>query len=48
VASRRSSLRCPKYNTQRLLEPTGYVPPVEYEEHYYQSQPTHAMVAGVN
>lgn len=36
------------YNTQRLLEPIGYVPPIEYEEHYYRSQPTHAMVAGVN
>ena len=35
------------YNTQRLLEPIGYVPPIEYEEHYYRSQPTHAMVAGV-
>jgi putative transposase len=35
------------YNTQRLLEPIGYVPPVEYEQHYYRSQPTHAMVAGV-
>jgi len=33
------------YNTQRLLEPIGYVPPIEYEEHYYRSQPTHAMVA---
>ena len=36
------------YNTQRLLEPIGYVPPVEYEQHYYRSRPTHAMVAGVN
>jgi len=36
------------YNTQRLLEPIGYVAPVEYEEHYYRNQPTHAMVAGVN
>ena len=36
------------YNTQRLLEPIGYVPPVEYEEHYYRNQPAHAMVAGVN
>ena len=35
------------YNTQRLLEPIGYVPPVEYEAHYYRSQQTHAMVAGV-
>jgi putative transposase len=36
------------YNTQRLLEPIGYVSPVEYEEHYYRNQPAHAMVAGVN
>src|SRR5574342_519316 len=35
------------YNTQRLLEPIGYVPPVEYEHHYYQAQQTPAMVAGV-
>jgi transposase InsO family protein len=35
------------YNTQRLLEPIGYVPPVEYEDHYYRNHPTHAMVAGV-
>jgi transposase InsO family protein len=36
------------YNTQRLLEPIGYVPPGEYEAHYYRSQPTPAMGAGVN
>jgi len=36
------------YNTQRLLEPIGYVPPVEYETHYYRSQPTPAMGVGVN
>jgi len=36
------------YNTQRLLEPIGYAPPVEYEEHYYRSQPTPAVVAGAN
>ena len=36
------------HNTQRLLEPIGYVPPVEYEAHYYRSRPTPAMVAGVN
>jgi len=35
------------YNTLRLLEPIGYVPPVEYEAHYYRSQPTPAMGAGV-
>jgi transposase InsO family protein len=26
------------YNTQRLLEPLGYVPPAEYEEQYYRAQ----------
>ena len=26
------------YNTQRLLEPIGNVPPVEYEMNYYRSQ----------
>ncbi len=24
------------FNTRRLLEPIGYVPPAEYEERYYQ------------
>lgn len=27
-----------RFNTQRLLEPIGYVPPAEYEEHYYEQQ----------
>ncbi len=36
------------FNTRRLLEPIGYVPPVEYEEQYYRRQDTPAMVAGVN
>jgi putative transposase len=36
------------YNTQRLLEPIGYVPPIEYEAHYYRNHQTHAMGAGVN
>lgn len=26
------------FNTERLLEPIGYVPPAEYEERYYQAQ----------
>ena len=34
------------YNTQRLLESIGYVPPVEYEDHYCRHDPTHVMVAG--
>jgi len=36
------------YNTHRLLEAIGYVPPVEHEDHYYRHHPTHAMGAGVN
>ena len=26
------------FNHHRLLEPIGYVPPVEYEEAYYRAQ----------
>jgi transposase InsO family protein len=33
------------YNTQRLLEPIGYVPPIEFEEEYYRNLPTQAVVA---
>jgi transposase InsO family protein len=28
------------FNTQRLLEPIGYVPPAEYEEQYHRTQAT--------
>jgi len=28
----------PWYNSQRLLEPLGYVPPAEYEEQYHRAQ----------
>ncbi len=38
------------FNTRRLLEPIGYVPPTEYEEAFYRNQNTQetpAMVAGV-
>jgi len=35
------------FNTRRLLEPIGYVPPVEYEAMYYQQQLAPAMGAGV-
>ncbi len=35
------------FNHRRLLEPIGYVPPVEYEAMYYQQQVAPAMVAGV-
>jgi putative transposase len=39
------------FNTRRLLEPIGYVPPAEYEDAYYRTQKTietPAMGAGVN
>ncbi len=35
------------FNNRRLLEPTGNIPPVEFEQAYYQSQETPAMVAGL-
>ena len=35
------------FNNRRLLEPIGYVPPVEYEAMYYQQQMAPAMTAGV-
>jgi transposase InsO family protein len=35
------------FNNRRLLEPIGYVPPVEYEAMYYQQQMAPAMGAGV-
>ena len=36
------------FNSHRLLEPIGYIPPAEFEAAYYRSQPTLAMAAGVN
>jgi putative transposase len=33
------------FNNRRLLEPMGYVPPAEFEEAYYRSQSTPAVVA---
>jgi transposase InsO family protein len=33
------------FNTRRLLEPLGYVPPAEYESAYYRTQPSQAMAA---
>jgi putative transposase len=35
------------FNNGRLLGPIGFIPPVEYEELYYQEQETPAMVAGL-
>jgi transposase InsO family protein len=36
------------FNYHRLLEPIGYVPPVEYEEAYYRRQEGQAEVAALN
>jgi transposase InsO family protein len=36
------------FNNQRLLEPLGYVPPVEFEERYYRRQHEESQLAGVN
>ena len=36
------------YNEQRLLEPIGYIPPVEFEQVYYRNEATPVTVAGVN
>jgi transposase InsO family protein len=35
------------FNNRRLLEPIGYVPPVEHEAAYYRGQETPAMGAGL-
>jgi len=37
------------FNNRRLLEPIGHIPPVEYEEAYYQDQKaTQGELAAVN
>jgi transposase InsO family protein len=36
------------YNTHRLMEPLGYLPPAEYEEQYYHHLSTHGEPAGLN
>ena len=36
------------YNTQRLLEPIGHVPPVEHEQAYYQQLEAGPAAAGLN
>ena len=35
------------FNCRHLLAPIGYVPPVECEQHYYRSQTSPVMLAGV-
>ena len=36
------------YNTRRLLEPIGYVPPLEHETNYYQEQQLLPVTAELN
>jgi putative transposase len=36
------------YNGQRLLEPIGYLPPIEFEEQYHRNQQPAAFVAALN
>ena len=36
------------FNTQRLLEPLGYVPPAEFEERYYREQAADAALVALN
>src|SRR5690606_5043261 len=36
------------FNNRRLLEPLGYVPPVEFEQAFFSSQSTPAMAVGLN
>ena len=36
------------FNTVRLLEPIGYIPPIEYEQCFHQNQQPSVMATGVN
>jgi len=36
------------FNSQRLLEPLGYLPPAEYEAQYHRTDTAHAAVTAVN
>jgi transposase InsO family protein len=36
------------FNTQRLLEPLGYLPPAEYEEQFHRTQTAQAVAAVLN
>ena len=36
------------FNTRRLLEPIGYIPPAEFETLYWQRQDAPVAVAGLN
>lgn len=36
------------FNSQRLLEPLGYLPPAEYEAQYHRARTAHAAVGALN
>jgi transposase InsO family protein len=36
------------YNSQRLMEPLGYVPPAEYEEQFHRAHATHEVAGALN
>ena len=36
------------FNNRRILEPIGDIPPIEFEQQYYDQQGAQAMVAGLN
>ena len=36
------------HNHQRILEPIGYIPPVEHENNYYREQQPQPAMAGLN
>lgn len=36
------------FNTTRLLEPLGHLPPAEFEAQYHQAQTTPALAGAVN
>ena len=36
------------FNSHRLLEPIGYIPPVEFEEHYYRGRQSTVEAVAVN
>lgn len=36
------------FNTQRLLQPLGYVPPAEFEEQFFRAHTAHAAVRALN
>jgi len=35
------------FNTQRLLEPLGYLPPAEYEDQFHRAQTAQTVVGAL-